>query len=720
MTNKSFIIKNLHCANCLNKIEAKLLSMNIIEKVEINFYTSTLNLELNSELDEDILITMINKAFDNIEPGSFVLYKEETTDNKIQKKSDHKDCHGHDHDHTEINHGHNHDHGTNKVSLILLAVGSLIFAISFFIDFVLLNRYILIIAYILVGYDIVFKSFKNIKRGNFLDENFLMTIATFGAFAIGDFSEAVAVMIFYKIGEYFQERAVNNSKKSIEKLLSLKSIYANLKKSDGEIIKVKPEEVKINDIIIVKNGEKIPLDGKIILGSTSLDVSFLTGESLPYEVELESPVLSGSLNCGSIIEIRVEKLYSESTVNKIIAMVQNAAAKKPIAEKFITKFAQFYTPIVVGLAILVALIPPIFDGNFSQWFGRALIFLVISCPCALVLSIPLTFFSSIGYASKRGMLIKGGNYLEKIEKIDTVIFDKTGTLTKGKFKIDKIITADNVNENVLEVAKAGEFYSNHPIGKIISNDPTIIIKENDIKDYTEIPGKGVTTTYKGNPIQVGNKKLMETFNISIPVIETYQTIIYVAKNNTFIGAILLSDELKDDSSRAINLLKSLNINVFMLTGDNKNIALSIGKEIGLDKNNIYFELLPQDKVAKIQEIKNISKTGVVFVGDGINDAPALTLADIGIAMGKIGSDIAIEAADVVIMNDEPSKIYELISLSKTNKKILTQSIVFALGVKAIVMILGVLGIASLWLAIFADVGVALLAVLNASKILKKS
>ncbi|MGL4688292.1 MAG: heavy metal translocating P-type ATPase [Fusobacteriaceae bacterium] len=703
--NKTFKIENLHCANCLNKIEAKLKSMNTIKSVEINFYTSTLNIELNSELEDAILIKLINKAFDSIEPGSFVTYKDDN-----QKIDEHNDCEGH---------GHSHESNTSKNSLILLALGTFMFLISFLIDYTLLNKIILVVAYIFVGYDIVFKSFKNIKRGNFLDENFLMTIATFGAFAIGDYSEAVAVMIFYKIGEYFQERAINNSKKSIEKLLSLKSVFANLKQANGEIVKVKPEDIKVNDIIIVKNGEKIPLDGEIISGTTSLDVSFLTGESLPYEVEIGSPVLSGSLNCGSIIEIKVEKLYSESTINKIIAMVQNAATKKPLAEKFITKFARFYTPIVVGLSIIVAIVPPIFLGDFSLWFGRALIFLVISCPCALVLSIPLTFFSSIGYASKQGILIKGGNFLEKIEKIDTVIFDKTGTLTKGKFKIDRIITAENSNENVLELAKAGEFYSNHPIGKVISKDISIIISEKDIKDYTEIPGKGVTTTYKENVIQVGNKKLMEAFNISIPNIETYQTIIYVAKNNSFIGAILLSDEIKKDSLKTISSLKSLGINTYMLTGDNKNIAATIGAQIGLDENNIYSELLPQDKVSKIEEIKNMSKKGVIFVGDGINDAPALTLADIGVAMGKIGSDIAIEAADVVIMNDEPSKICELISLSKINKKILIQNIVLALGVKGIVMVLGVLGIANLWLAIFADVGVALLAVLNASKILKK-
>ncbi|MGL5123584.1 MAG: heavy metal translocating P-type ATPase [Fusobacteriaceae bacterium] len=703
--NKIFKIENLHCANCLNKIEAKLKSMNVIETVEINFYTSTLNIKLNKELENAVLLKMITKVFDSIEPGSFVTNKEEIP--KISEKSDRK------------SHKLEHENNTNKIPYILFFIGTFVFILSFFISYSLTKKIILVISYIFVGHDIIFKSFKNIKRGNFLDENFLMTIATFGAFAIGDFSEAVAVMIFYKTGEFFQERAIDNSKKSIEKLLSLKSVYANLKQANGEIVKVRPEDVKINDFIIVKNGEKIPLDGKIISGATSLDVSFLTGESLPYEVEINSQVLSGSLNCGNIIEIKVEKLYSESTINKIITMVQNAAAKKPLAEKFITKFARFYTPLVVGLAIIVAFIPPLFLGEFPLWIGRALVFLVVSCPCALVLSIPLTFFSSIGYASKQGILIKGGNFLEKIEKIDTVIFDKTGTLTKGKFKIDKIITAENFSGNILELAKAGEFYSNHPIGKIISKDQSIIINEKDIKNYTELPGKGISTIYKDNFIQVGNKKLMEAFNISIPNIETYQTIIYIAKNNLYIGAILLSDEIKKDSLKTINLLKSLGINTYMLTGDNKNIASAIGEKIGMNKNNIYSELLPQDKVSKIEEIKKLSKKGVLFVGDGINDAPALTLADIGVAMGKIGSDIAIEAADVVIMNDEPSKICELISLSKINKKILIQNIVLALGVKGIVMVLGVLGIANLWLAIFADVGVALLAVLNASKILKK-
>ncbi|MDR3259509.1 MAG: heavy metal translocating P-type ATPase, partial [Fusobacteriaceae bacterium] len=611
-----------------------------------------------------------------------------------------------------------------KYELHLLILGTALFIISLFLKDI---KYLYIIcsvaSYIILGGDVIYKSILNIKGKNFLDENFLMTIATFGAFYLGEITEAVGVMLFYKIGEYFQEMAIDKARYSIESLMGIKSDYANIIDNQGGIKEIPSEDVKIGDIMIVKAGEKIPIDGVIVKGESALDVSALTGESIPMDVFVGSNVLSGSINGNSVIEVQTTKLFEDSAVSKIIEMVENSAIRKAKAEKFITKFAKYYTPIVVGMALVVAFGIPAILGNFRMWFQRGLIFLVISCPCALVISIPLSFFSSIGKASKNGILIKGGNYLEKLTDIDSIILDKTGTLTKGKFKVDKIDCIDCEEEELIYTAKIGEFYSTHPISEAIekydSDNKNYKINENDIKDYKEIPGHGTIVNYKDDIVFIGNQKLMNKYEISSDTVDHRGTVLYVAKNKKLLGIVYISDEIKNDSKYTIEKLKSYNLNVYMLTGDNKNIGDSIGMELGINKENIFTQLLPQDKVRKVEEIKNKSKGGVVFVGDGINDAPSLSIADVSIAMGGNGSDLAIESADVVLMRDEPSKIIMLLDIAKYNKKIVIENIIFALGIKAIIMVLGVIGIANMWLAIFADVGVALIAVLNAMRCMIK-
>ncbi len=639
--------------------------------------------------------------------------------------------HNHEHGHSH-HHGHSHTHDLKlskessneehqKINYekISLFGGIALFIISIFIPNVEIKTAFLLIAYIVAGGDILYRSLLNIKNGNFLDENFLMSIATIGALFLREYREAVGVMIFYKVGEYFQERAVNNSRKSIQSLLEVKANYANLKLHDGTIKQVDPETLSVNDIIIIKPGEKVAVDGIVEKGTSSLNTAALTGESLPVFVEKGTEILSGSLNIDGMIEVRVTKEYKDSAISKIIEMVENASDKKADAEKFITKFARYYTPVVVLAAVIVGLGIPVIFGDFKLWFGRALIFLVISCPCALVLSVPLTFFSSIGLSSKRGILIKGGNYLEKLKEVNAVVFDKTGTLTKGKFQIENIETAEGFSkEELIEISKAGEFYSNHPIGKAVLNYKDIKISEQDIKDYKEISGKGVSAVYKGKNILVGNKKLMKDFNIQIDFSkEESSTAVYAAQDGKYAGALYLADEIKSDSSKTIEELKKMNIVSYMLTGDNKKTGEIVGEKLGFKKENVFTQLLPQDKVKILNDIKKKSKA-VIFVGDGINDAPVLSLADIGIAMGGAGSDIAVESADIVFINDEPYKVVETLKIAAENKKVVMQNIYFSLGVKILVMILGVMGIANMWLAIFADVGVSAIAVLNASKILR--
>lgn len=576
-----------------------------------------------------------------------------------------------------------------------------------------------IISYIIVGGDVVKRAVKNIFKGQVFDENFLMSIATIGAFFIGEYPEGVAVMLFYQVGELFQSYAVGKSRKSIASLMDIRPDYANVKKGD-ELVKVDPDEVQIGDIIVIKAGEKIPLDGKVIEGSSMIDTSALTGESVPREVEVGSDILSGCININGVITAEVTKEFGESTVSKILDLVENASSKKSNSEQFITKFARYYTPVVVIIAVFLAIIPPlVIDGaTFSDWIYRALAFLVVSCPCALVISIPLSFFGGIGGASKKGILVKGSNYLEALAETEIVVFDKTGTLTKGVFNVQEIHPEGVSKEELLELTAYVESYSNHPISLSLKRAYSKEIDNGRISDVEEISGHGVIATVDGKKVMAGNIKLMKMMDIPYFKGELIGTAVHVAVNNKYIGYILIADEVKEDSAQAIKELKAANIKqTVMLTGDNKSVGSKVAKELGLDK--VYAELLPADKVEKLEELfSQKSKKGkLAFVGDGINDAPVLARADIGIAMGGLGSDAAIEAADIVIMTDEPSKIATAMKISKKTLKIAHQNIVFAIGIKIIVLILSAFGITTMWAAIFADVGVTIIAVLNAFRAL---
>lgn len=586
-----------------------------------------------------------------------------------------------------------------------------------------LHEILLIISYITVGYDVILKAVRNISRGKVFDENFLMTIATFGAFALRDFDEAVAVMLFYQVGELFQSYAINQSRKSISDLMDIRPDYANVKRN-GSIETVDPEEVAVDDIIVIKAGERVPLDAVVLEGHSTLDTSALTGESVPRDVNEGEPLLSGCININGLLTARVTKAYGESTVSKILNLVENASSKKSTSETFITKFAKYYTPTVVISAVLLALIPPMVipGAIFSSWVKRSLIFLVISCPCALVISIPLSFFGGIGGAAKRGILVKGSNYLEALAQADTIVFDKTGTLTKGVFQVEEIVPAEGVDKaELLRLAALSECYSSHPIAlslrKAYGND----IDESTVSNVTEIPGKGLSAVIGSKTIYTGNKKLMDQISVNCPEAVEYATVVYVAADGQCLGYILINDVIKDDSAKAISELKASGIrNTVMLTGDNKSAGEKVGKQLGLDK--IYTQLLPGDKVDIVEQLleKQSEKSKLAFVGDGINDAPVLARADIGVAMGALGSDAAIEAADIVIMTDEPSKLATAIRISKKTLGIAKQNTIFALTIKIGVMILGAMNLATMWAAVFADVGVAVIAILNSLRALKTS
>lgn len=608
---------------------------------------------------------------------------------------------------------------TKRLWRIIIGAAVLATAVLLSLNNEWLQIALFIISYIIVGGDVVKRAVKNIFKGQVFDENFLMSIATIGAFFIGEYPEGVAVMLFYQVGELFQSYAVGKSRKSIASLMDIRPDYANVKKGD-ELVKVDPDEVQIGDIIVIKAGEKIPLDGKVIEGSSMIDTSALTGESVPREVEVGSDILSGCININGVITAEVTKEFGESTVSKILDLVENASSKKSNSEQFITKFARYYTPVVVIIAVFLAIIPPlVIDGaTFSDWIYRALAFLVVSCPCALVISIPLSFFGGIGGASKKGVLVKGSNYLEALAETEIVVFDKTGTLTKGVFNVQEIHPEGVSKEELLELTAHAESYSNHPISLSLKRAYSKEIDNGRISDVEEISGHGVIATVDGKKVMAGNIKLMKMMDIPYFKGELIGTIVHVAVNNKYIGCIVIADEVKEDSAQAIKELKAANIKqTVMLTGDNKSIGSKVAKELGLDK--VYVELLPADKVEKLEELfSQKSKKGkLAFVGDGINDAPVLARADIGIAMGGLGSDAAIEAADVVIMTDEPSKIATAMKISKKTLKIAHQNIVFAIVIKIIVLILSAFGITTMWAAIFADVGVTIIAVLNAFRAL---
>ena len=695
----TYNIGGLHCGGCASKVEGAINKLPNVSQATINFMKKILVVEFSG--DSDNFLKDIQILADKIEPGTTISrIEEDLSEEYIENKKNIIPTKGKNYK-EEI-----------KIGIAL----SLFFLGTFGIEGEKFKLAILILAYIISGGNVVLRSFKNITRGNIFDENFLMTIATFGAFFVGEHSEAVGVMLFYQIGEYFQGRAVDNSRKSIENLMDIRPDFANIK-IDNILKKVKPESVKVGTIIVVKPGEKIPLDGIIISGTAALDTSALTGEALPLDVRSGDRVLSGSINKNGVIEIKVEKDFYHSTVSKILELVENASNKKAETEKFITKFAKYYTPAVVSIAAITVIIPPLFVGDFNTWLYRALIFLVISCPCALVISIPLGFFSGIGAASKKGILIKGGNYLEALNIVQAVVFDKTGTITKGNFEVTKIVTNEISEKDLLYISAYGEVYSNHPIAKSIVKFYGKEIKMEKIKNYKEIEGYGVSLTLDNKKILLGNYKLMKENNIECPKGKEIGTLVYLAVEDRFKGYLVISDQLKIDSEKAISSLKKLGIKTYMLTGDNQSVAVDIANKVGIDQ--VYSGLLPNQKVEIFEKIQSEIDGNVIFVGDGINDAPVLARADVGIAMGGIGSDAAIEAADVVIMTDELTKIVDGILVAKVTRKIVTQNIALVLVIKLIVMGLGLMGEATMWEAIFADVGVAILAIFNSIRILKK-
>lgn len=606
--------------------------------------------------------------------------------------------------------------------LIKIIISLLLVVISLLLKFdtELYSNILYVIAYIIVGYDIVLKAVRNIFKGKVFDENFLMTVATIGAFCIGEFPEAVAVMLFYQIGELFQSYAVDRSRKSVASLMDIRPDYANVYR-ENEIERVDPDEVNIGEIILVKPGEKIPLDGIVVDGESMLNTQALTGESVPRKVTVNDEVLSGCINNDGILKIKVSKEFEESTVSKILDLVENASSRKSKSENFISKFAKYYTPIVVIVSVALAVIPPLVikEALFSDWLYRALSFLVVSCPCALVISIPLSFFGGIGAASKIGVLIKGSNYLEALASAEIVVCDKTGTLTEGVFKVQKIKAIGYSDDELLRYAAYAEGFSNHPISISLKQAYNKEINEKLVTETQEISGKGVLAKVDGKMVLVGNEKIMKEYNIKFQKSEETGTIVYVAINDEFAGTILIADKIKEDSYKAVKLFKNNNVKkVVMLTGDRDNISESVANELNLDE--YHAELLPQDKVSWVEKLMTQKSSGgkLIFVGDGINDAPVLALSDIGVAMGGLGSDAAIEVADVVIMTDEPSKIANSVQISKKTMRIVKQNIVFAIAVKIGVLILSAFGVSTMWEAVFADVGVSVLAIVNALRVLR--
>lgn len=698
---RTLYLKGLDCANCATKIEQNVGRLEGVKSSTVDFVSKKLIMEIANPVDMDRLESEATKIIKRLEPEVEVL----------------SESHDLDHDHS-------HDHGSEntKKMLVRLGIGAIIASIGMFAPVSgMVELGLFLIAYIIIGGDIVLRAVKNILRGQVFDENFLMALATVGAFAVKQYPEAVAVMLFYQVGELFQGIAVNRSRKSISALMDIRPDYANIKVGNN-IQRVSPEEVKIGDLIVVKPGEKVPLDGKVIEGSSMVDTSALTGESVPREVEAGSDVLSGFINKNGVLTVEVTKGFGESTVSKILDLVQNASSRKAPTENFITKFARYYTPVVVIIAAALAVIPPLLisGATFSDWIYRALVFLVISCPCALVVSIPLGFFGGIGAASKKGILIKGSNYLEALNDVKYVVFDKTGTLTKGVFEVTGIHPAGTISkEELLEYTAFAEVHSNHPIAQSIRKAYGKEIKEDIIEEYNEISGHGIQVTANGKDILAGNTKLMNKEQILFQQPSEVGTIVHVAVNKQYAGYIVISDEVKEDSAQAIRTLKELGIKkTVMLTGDAKVVGDAVGNQLGV--NEVHAELLPQHKVEEIEKLatQKDAKEKIIFVGDGINDTPVLARADVGIAMGGLGSDAAIEAADIVIMTDEPSKISMAISIAKRTRRIVWQNIVFALGVKGAFLLLGAFGIATMWEAVFSDVGVTLLAVLNAMRVLR--
>lgn len=702
MSTKVFMLNGLDCANCAAKIETEIKNIEGIKFASVDYVSKRLTWEAESNTNVPMLVEKIESIVKKIDPDVKIALVKNPSKSKMEEKDD-DDEEGH------------------KKEIVELVIGGTLFVVGLIFKFQnWLELTIFLISYIIVGRKVVLSAIKGIVRGQVFSEHFLMSVATIGAFFVGEYPEGVAVMLFYLVGELFEDMAVDNSRKSISELMDIRPDYANLQVGE-ELKKVSPDEVNIGNKIVVKPGEKIPLDGKVIEGTSMVDTAALTGESVPRELKPGSDALSGFVNKNGVLTIEVTKGFGESTVSKILDLVQNASNKKAPTEKFITKFARYYTPVVVFGALALAIIPPLVipGASFSDWIYRGLVFLVVSCPCALVLSIPLGFLGGIGGASKKGILVKGGNYLEALNNVEAVVFDKTGTLTKGVFKVTKAISENGYTEDeLIKYAAYAESYSNHPIALSIIAAYHAEIDKYKIENYQEIAGHGIKVNVNGKEVLVGNTKLMISENIQYTDVDTLGTVVHVAIDKKYAGSIIISDEVKEDSAKTIKELKALGVRkTVMLTGDLKKVADNIGKELGLDK--VYSELLPADKVEKVEslEAQKSHKGKIVFVGDGINDAPVLARADIGIAMGGLGSDAAIEAADVVIMTDEPHKVASAIKIAKRTRNIVSQNIVFALGVKAIFLVLGALGLASMWAAVFADMGVALIAVVNAMRAL---
>ena len=705
---KVYLLKGLDCPNCSAKIEKEVGELDGVTSSTVNLMNQTLTVQAGTSVAASLLDTVTTIVHSH-EPD--VEVSEKQLEATAPVKKDEKAAVYNDED---------------KKRTIRLAVGAVVYAIGMALTVfaklpTLAELAFLIVAYAILGWDVVWQAVKNITRGQVFDEHFLMSVSTIGAFAIGEYPEAVAVMLFYQVGEFFQSLAVKRSRKSISDLMDICPDSATVKRN-GVLQVVSPESVAVGEIIVVKPGEKIPLDGIVVDGESMLDTKALTGESVPRSIRKGDEALSGCINQSGLLTLKVTKSFGESTVSKITDLVENASARKAPTENFITTFARYYTPVVVGMAAVLAIIPPlVLGGGWSEWLRRGFVFLIVSCPCALVISIPLTFFGGIGAASKRGVLVKGSNYLEALNKVSVVVFDKTGTLTKGVFEVANIIPAAGYQkEQVLEYAAQAESYSNHPIAKSILATYGKPIDQKQFSDFEEISGHGISVMVQGKKVLAGNSKLMESEKIAYAACDAAGTKFYVAADGSYVGCILIADEVKPDSKCAIAELKKIGVEkTVMLTGDDERIGKSVADELGLDA--YYAQLLPDQKVEKLEMLDKQKRQGskLAFVGDGINDAPVLARADVGIAMGGLGSDAAIEAADVVLMTDEPSKLVEAIDVAKATKRIVMQNIVIALGIKSVFLVLGALGMAGMWEAVFGDVGVTIIAVLNAMRILKK-
>lgn len=748
---RQYYMDELDCANCAAKIETKLNKQPEIKEAIVDFINKKLIVETPDSLEENKLLSLITPLITAIEHDvtlvSWEAHRKPTHKHEDSHMHEEGCCgsHDHSHSHSETCSCGTHEHnsvntssvksssqkqtkkqsvltGMNLTKLIPIILGTVIgFASLSILPVGRIQLIGLLIGYLILSYEVLFTAIRNIAHGKIFDENFLMSIATIGALIIGDYPEALAVMILYQIGEFFQDMAVDKSRKHLADAMNIKAEFANIKTENG-IQTVSPEDVVIGDIILVKPSERVPLDGIVLEGTSFVDTSSLTGESVPRKVGEKDTILSGVINGAGTLYIEVTKPYKDSTVAKILDLVENASARKSPTENFITKFARIYTPIVVILAALLAILPPIIMGtfDFSPWIYKACGFLVVSCPCALVISVPLGFFAGIGCASKNGIIIKGSNYLEALNNVTYAVFDKTGTLTKGSFRVTKVVPSTNYTEELLlENAAAVENFSTHPIAKSIAGAYTKELNLSELKDYEEIAGHGVRAIYKGNEILLGNTKLLDKYKISYQYPKDQNgTITHLSINGNYAGYLLIDDELKEDSKSAISGLKRLGIKTIMLTGDTESTASHVAKELGLDA--YYSQLLPGDKVDKIETLLEEAgtKENVLFVGDGINDAPVLARADVGVAMGGVGSDAAIEAADIILMTDEPSLLERAITISRFTRKIVSQNIAFSLGIKALVMLLLAIGMGSMWLAIFADVGVSMIAIVNSIRTLK--